>query len=97
MFCSAHIFHVPSIYCSHSKRPREQEALIHFHGETTVDGFYDLKVLKVRILDQFIFHCGWCRLNFTLGNEHEGESWAVMYRQIFLISADKNPGSAELN
>ena len=67
------MFHVPSIYSSHSKYPREQEALIHVHGQTKVDRFENTKVLKVRTLDQFICHCSWYRLNFTLGNEHAAE------------------------
>ena len=49
------VFHVHSIHCSHSKYPREQETLIHVHGQTP---------------DQFICHCGWYRLNFTLRNEN---------------------------
>ena len=61
------MFHVPSIYSLHSKN------IIHVHGQTKVDRFENTKVLKVRTLDQFICHCSWYRLNFTLGNEHAAE------------------------
>ena len=44
--------------------------IIHFHGQTKVDQFQNPKILKVMILDWFICHCGWKRLNFTLGNEN---------------------------
>ena len=68
------VFHVHSIHCSHSKYPREQETLIHFHGQTP---------------DQFICHCGWYRLNFTLRNEMQQEIMGSHVSPDLWISTEK--------
>ena len=74
--------------------------IIHFHGQTKVDQFQNPKILEVMVLDWFICHCGWKRLNFTLGNENaERYQWVINGNHASpysWISAEKDPRSAEL-